>query len=114
MLEHAQCLGAVVGQHLKALRGDFPAVLQAEELGAFDEVLDFAPVQLELRQPLQRFRVKVETVPSRALDEVLPDAVPRVAIEIRVRQEEIYPRPESMVNTGHSIRREEDGALVVL
>lgn len=96
------------------MRGDWAAVLEAEELRAFDEVLDLAPVELELRQPLQRVLVEVEALPARALDEVLPNAVPRGAVEVRVRQQQVDPRPEGVVDAGHAVGGEEDGALVVL
>ena len=83
-------------------------------MGALDEILDLTPIQLDLVQLVQSSLIRIELVWPSVLDEVLPDMSARFNAEVRVWQEEVDTRLESVVKAVDAVGGEEEDALVVL
>lgn len=78
-----------------------------------DEVLDFAPIELELRQRREIRRRDIESVAAGEINEIVPDLAACVDGEVCVREEEVDPRLEGMVKAGLAVGGQETDTLVV-
>lgn len=113
----AECVKGVdpvLRQHLQSILGDFLATLERQEMCALDQVLDLATVELDVRQLIQPRSVDVELLVPGPLDEVVPDLPARLGLEVSVREEEVDPGLERVVQAGDAVGGQEADALVVL
>lgn len=113
----AECVkgvDTVLGQHLESILCDLLATLECQEMGALDQVLDLPAIHLDVCQLIQPRSVDIELLIARPLDEVVPDLPAGLGLEVSVREEQINPRLERMVQAGDPVGGEEADSLVVL
>src|SRR3569833_920280 len=90
-LEQGKSASAIVAQHRQPLQANLGRVLETEEERALDEVLDLAPVQLALDQPIEISARHFELATAAGLlDEVLPDSTARCRREVGLGDEQIH------------------------
>lgn len=83
-------------------------------MGALDQVLDLPAIQRDLGQLVQAGGVDVELLVPSPLDEVVPDLPARLGLEVAVREEQVDPGLERVVQAGDAVGGQEADALVVL
>ena len=105
--EHLQRPDPLLRQHDQPLHIDPLPTPDAEQLRTLDQVLDLAPIQPDLNQPVEVCLADLERVVAQMPDEVPPHLPPRLGVEVAVRQEQINPRLERVVNAGDAVGRQE-------